>query len=172
MWSVVWMILLRKRLKYSEYNLSQCHFIHHKFHMGWPGFELCPTQWGLEPTQSWHGPLLLLAFRAGDSWLTTARQISSIHVGVFGSFSHNVTHAGNHADIFIHMMKPIDSAAYCSPCKKFSHGIMVKCNSIDRNFVVLSCGYTLVHICWMCFSMWEIKILYCSFHVFSITISR
>ena len=80
--------------------------------------------------------------------------------------------AGKHADISINMMKPIDNAAYCSPYDKFSHGTVVKCNSIDRNFVALASGYTLVHICWTCFDTWEIKILYCSFHVFSITISQ
>ena len=80
--------------------------------------------------------------------------------------------ASNHADISINTMKLIDNAAYCSPYKKFSHGTVVKCNSIDRNCVALAYGYTLVHVCWTCFSMWEITILYCSFHVFSITISQ
>lgn len=80
--------------------------------------------------------------------------------------------AGNHADISINVMMPIDNAAYCSPYEKFSHGTVVKCNSIDRNFVALAYGYTLVHICWTCFSTWKIKMLYCSFHVFSIIISQ
>ena len=80
--------------------------------------------------------------------------------------------AGSHADISINMMKPLDNATYCSPYEKFSHGTVVKCNSIDRNFVALAYGYTCVHNCWTCFSMWEIKILYCSFHVFLITISQ
>ena len=60
--------------------------------------------------------------------------------------------AGNHADISINMLKPIYNAAYCSPYEKFSHGTVVKCNSVDRNFVALAYGYTCVHNCWMCFS--------------------
>jgi hypothetical protein len=54
--------------------------------------------------------------------------------------------ASKHADISINMMKLINNAAYCSPYEKFSHGTLMKCNSIDRNFVALASGYTLVHI--------------------------
>jgi hypothetical protein len=36
------------KLKNSERNLSQCHFVHHKFQMDWPG----PPRWEAEP---WHG---------------------------------------------------------------------------------------------------------------------
>ena len=27
----------REKRKYWEYSLSKCHFIHHKFHVDWPG---------------------------------------------------------------------------------------------------------------------------------------
>ena len=29
----------RRKLKYSDKNLPQCHFIHHKSHTNWPGIE-------------------------------------------------------------------------------------------------------------------------------------
>jgi hypothetical protein len=39
------MKLTGKNPKYSGENLSQCHFIHHKYHMNWPGIEPGPPQW-------------------------------------------------------------------------------------------------------------------------------
>jgi hypothetical protein len=41
-WSAGGMILTRIKPKYSYKNLSQCHFVHHKFHMKWPGIEPGP----------------------------------------------------------------------------------------------------------------------------------
>jgi hypothetical protein len=35
----------RGKLKDSEKNLSQRHFMHHKSHMDWPGCESGPPQW-------------------------------------------------------------------------------------------------------------------------------
>jgi hypothetical protein len=34
----------RGKPKYSGKNLSQCHFVHHKCHMDWPGIEPGPPR--------------------------------------------------------------------------------------------------------------------------------
>jgi len=35
---------------YSENNLSQCNFLHHKSTTDWPGIELWPWRWEVETT--------------------------------------------------------------------------------------------------------------------------
>jgi hypothetical protein len=35
-----WNVIGRGKPKYPDKNLSQCHFVHHKFHMGWHEIEI------------------------------------------------------------------------------------------------------------------------------------
>jgi hypothetical protein len=38
------MIIGRRKLKYFEEDLFQCHFLHHKSHMDYPGIENGPSR--------------------------------------------------------------------------------------------------------------------------------
>jgi hypothetical protein len=40
-----WNEIDRVKPKNSGKNLSQCHFVHHKSHVDWPGIEPGPPRW-------------------------------------------------------------------------------------------------------------------------------
>jgi hypothetical protein len=40
-----WNDIDRGKPNNSEKNMSQCHFVHHKFHMDWPGREPETVRW-------------------------------------------------------------------------------------------------------------------------------
>jgi hypothetical protein len=52
-----WNEIDRETPKYSGKNLSQCHFVHQKSHIDWPGIEPGPSRWktGDWPNEPWHG---------------------------------------------------------------------------------------------------------------------
>jgi hypothetical protein len=53
-----WNDILTGKPKNSEKNLSQCHSVHHKSHIDWPGCEPWPPQWEAsdEWPEPWRGP--------------------------------------------------------------------------------------------------------------------
>jgi hypothetical protein len=45
----------QRKLKYSDKNLSQCHFVHNKFQMDRPGIEPSPKKWQANKLpEPWH----------------------------------------------------------------------------------------------------------------------
>lgn len=52
----------RTEPKHWEKHLSQCHYLHHKFHMDWAGSETGTQQWqaGDQPHEPWYSPSVTL----------------------------------------------------------------------------------------------------------------
>ena len=48
-----WHEIDRGKPKYSVKILSQCHFVHHKSHMSWPGIEPGPPRWEATRLAAW-----------------------------------------------------------------------------------------------------------------------
>jgi hypothetical protein len=53
-WWIGRMINSRRNVKGLEKNLTQCHFVHHKFHTDYPGIKPRPPQWERPVTACWN----------------------------------------------------------------------------------------------------------------------
>jgi hypothetical protein len=58
----------RGKQKYSGKILSQCHFLHHKFHMDWPGIEHGPLRWEAGDYRLSHGTAKTVAYLITQTW--------------------------------------------------------------------------------------------------------
>jgi hypothetical protein len=48
-----WTDAVRRKLKYTEQDIFQCHFVHCKSYMDWPGIE--PVESGSQQFSKFHG---------------------------------------------------------------------------------------------------------------------
>jgi hypothetical protein len=70
----------RRKPKNLEKTLSECHFVHHKSLMDWPGSELWPPRWDAsdKPRDAWHGLYISLP----SSFLSAGLFISKTYLNI------------------------------------------------------------------------------------------
>ena len=61
----------KREPKYWDKHLSQCHYLHHKFHMDWAGSELGTRLWraGDQPHEPWYSPSVTLKLHPQDWYI-------------------------------------------------------------------------------------------------------
>jgi hypothetical protein len=63
-WDSGGMVIDRRKLKYSEKNISQCHFIHHTSHTDYPRIEPRSVPWETSKTNHLSSDVILVLFTA------------------------------------------------------------------------------------------------------------